>query len=260
MRRMIGTAMLCGLAFAALGLAAERSADACGEPQPTCGDLTNPANPTQRVHVQQAGLYPPQKPNCGCVSALANLAGKVTKTAIFDAAGKAVPGFCDVQDSPLAAGLLQGAFPSLAINNASLAAISQAGFWSGTAYFAQLIEESNGDDPGAFVTAELDFDEEGNATINNEHQGEIAVNNCDQCGPDSTSVVCTIATQALEQFNGPQTVARTACAQTDAAVLLGVAPESEAGGCSVPGGRGAAGGLLFVIAGLAYAIRRVRRS
>jgi hypothetical protein len=264
MKRIIKIGMFGVLALSTT-FAVERTAEACQQSQDQCATLVDPNDPNVTYHSQTTVSYATTNPNCGCSSAvsLANLpSAQVTATVFVDGSGNPTSSFCGAGINGPTTTALQTAFPTLALSNAALGAVSAGGVIPNQNGYivSRIVNNPTHASPAAIVTAQINFQADGSITVDNTHQGAKTVAACTDCSATPFTANCLAAQNALTYFDGAVPY-RAACARTDAVELLGLdqPPDDSTGGCSVPGGRGSVGGLLVVMLGLGFAMR-VRRS
>jgi hypothetical protein len=271
MKRTIGTGMLGGLAFAVLSLTAERNADACQElPPPEEDECATMQSGDTTYYAQRITTRETDERDCGCGQTVAGLpVGAVVSAAgFFNTSGEAATDFCGAGVNADTTAAFQRAFPGVGWSAAALSALSAGGITGGEPGYAVFRIDGNptGAPPDTIALAQINFETDGDVEVDNEHQVVAAIDaeQCTDCSQNWNTQACIALANAAWQLNmSTFTVDRVACAKSEATVLLGLGPQSEAdapsAGCDVSGSRGPAAALLLVMVGAALTIARSRR-
>ncbi|HEY5934557.1 MAG TPA: hypothetical protein VIU61_07980, partial [Kofleriaceae bacterium] len=277
MKRIIGTGMLGGLAFAALSLASHRNADACnGEPpeppEPCAFDYDEETQELVYVEpvVSQETTQDPSDPDCGCGQTLElSDDAEVVGAGFVGPTGTVTNEFCDTVLSEETRTAFATAFRGVNWSASAFSGVSKAGIVGGAAGWAwfRIANISSDGFPKQLALGKIDV-VNGVASVDAKHNLKKAIDKtaCTDCSKNPNSPACTIVSVIDDDGNDddpPSPTAATSPARVcvnQAATELIARERGErvdGGGCNVStGGASAAAGFLAVL-GAVFAFGRV---
>ena len=275
MKRLIGTGLLCGVAFGALSLAAERNANACGEPPPPEDDdpkcFYDEATRTLHQIVPIVTVPTTQDAtDCGCGHASVddglNEGAYVSRTEQISSSGAQATQFCaTVSPSESTTQALAAAFPGQSLGISAFAGVAAgSNIPSGVRNF--LAFEVQNVDPGLFLTQVLGGQIDitgGTATLNATHNFATTVEKCDICTSAADSADCATLfawKDGTDTSGGDPDFARP-CASEKVTTFIAreAGLEVESGGCDVSGATGSRAASFFALIAAALMLGRRRR-
>ena len=273
MKRLIKTSMLGGLAFAALTLGSDRTADACnGEPPPPpepCAFDYHPETRKLDVVVRVVSKQN-QQSSCGCGQTLELPEGAdIVDAGFIGPDGVPTSEFCDSTRSAETQAAFNAGLPGAAWASSWFSAVSTSGITAEQEGWAWYTVANIGADefPSRLALGEIDIDAAGNATLNPTHQWSpaLAKAKCTVCEDGVSSEGCTAVASIHPPASGgggPVVTARPVktCLSKEATDLIARERGELGGGCDASRARAPSIAGFMLMLGAALVLRRRRRS